>query len=116
MVLDSLNLGGTETHVLSLIKEFMDRGIHVCLLANHGTFSSEFVKLGCTIYNIDFPLYVIKDEFIALRYKNKIKQIISAENINVIHAHQSPSGALCVDVGKELSIPCIFTVHGLLLL
>lgn len=113
MVLDSLNLGGTETHVLSLIKEFMDRDIHVCVLANHGTFSSEFMKLGCTIYNIDFPLYVIKDKNTEIVYKNKIKQIVSVEHINVIHAHQSSSGALCVDVGKELSIPCIFTVHGL---
>ena len=81
MVLDSLNLGGTETHVLSLIKEFMDRDIHVCVLANHGTFSSEFMKLGCTIYNIDFPLYVIKDKNTEIVYKNKIKQIVSVEHI-----------------------------------
>ncbi|WP_250674246.1 glycosyltransferase [Paraclostridium ghonii] len=113
MVLDSLNIGGTETHVYSLIKEFLDRDIKVCLLADHGPYSSEFLKLGCTIYNIDFPLYVIEDVATANRYKNKIKQIILAENINIIHAHQSPSGALCVDIGKELNIPCIFTVHGL---
>lgn len=113
MVLDSLNIGGTETHVYSLIKEFLNRGIKVCLLADHGPYSSEFLKLGCTIYNMDFPLYVIKDLETENRYKNKIKQIILAENINIIHAHQSPSGALCIDIGKELKIPCIFTVHGL---
>ncbi|MDO7205491.1 glycosyltransferase family 4 protein [Paraclostridium bifermentans] len=65
------------------------------------------------MYNMDFPLYVIKDLETQNRYKNKIKQIILAENINIIHVHQSPSGALCIDIGKELKIPCIFTVHGL---
>lgn len=113
MVLDSLNVGGTETHVLTLVSELLKKGISVSLLAGAGAFSEEFSKLGCKIYNMDFPLWVIKADEDEFKYKVQIKQILDNEKINLIHCHQSPSGALCIDVAKEKGIPCVFTIHGL---
>ncbi|NMM65332.1 glycosyltransferase [Clostridium sp. P21] len=113
LVLDSMNIGGTETHVLTLASELLRLGIHVAILSDKGALYEDFEKLGCNIYNMNFPLSIIKSESNSLKYKNKIKNIIIKENVNIIHAHQSPSGSLCIDVAKELNIPCIFTVHGL---
>ena len=113
LTIDSMNIGGTETHVLSLATELIRIGIHVVILSNKGALLNEFNKLGCAIYIMDFPLNVIKSAFSALKYKNKIKKIILKEGINIIHAHQSTSGTLCIDVAREINIPCVFTVHGL---
>ncbi|MBC8062121.1 MAG: glycosyltransferase [Clostridiaceae bacterium] len=113
LAIDSMIIGGTETHVLTLASELIKAGISVVILSDSGALYEEFNKLGCKIYTIDFPLAIINSEDIALGYKNKIKEIIQIEGINIMHLHQSPSGALCIDVANELKIPCVFTVHGL---
>ncbi|SHI90452.1 Glycosyltransferase involved in cell wall bisynthesis [Clostridium cavendishii DSM 21758] len=113
LALDTLNIGGTETHVLSLAKELIKSNVNVVILSNEGPLSQEFQKLNCKIYTIKFPLTIINDYNENISYKNKIKEIVVKENINIIHAHQSPSGAICIDVAKDLRIPSIFTVHGL---
>lgn len=113
LTMDRMNIGGTETHVLTLATELIRVGITVVILSNKGALYEDFKKLGCTIYTMDFPLTIIDSENRALVYKNRIKHIIQKEGINIIHAHQSSSGALCIDVAKELNIPCVFTVHGL---
>ncbi|MBC8060817.1 MAG: glycosyltransferase [Clostridiaceae bacterium] len=113
LTMDSMNIGGTETHVLTLATELIRVGISVVILSNKGVLYEDFTKLGCTIYTMQFPLTIIDSKSSAIVYKDKIKKIIKSEGINVIHAHQSPSGALCIDVAKDLNIPCVFTVHGL---
>lgn len=113
LTMDKMNIGGTETHVLTLATELIRLGISVVILSNIGSLYNDFKKLGCTIYTMDFPLAIIESEKSALVYKNRIKQIIQKEGINIIHAHQSSSGSLCIDIAKDLKIPCVFTVHGL---
>lgn len=112
-VLDSFNIGGTETHVLSLVKEYLKRGIKVTIIGGSGALEGEFKKLNCRIYNMKFPLVILTDKDAIRVFKENIKKIIEVENINIIHAHQSPSGALVIDISKEINIPCIFTVHGM---
>lgn len=113
LAIDSMNIGGTETHVLTLAKELIRTGIAVVILSNGGPLYNDFNKLGCAIYNMGFPLSIIGSEDKARVYKDTIKRIIRDEDINIIHAHQSSSGSLCIDVAKEMNIPCVFTVHGL---
>lgn len=112
-VLDSLGIGGTETHVLALVSELIQRGIKVVILAARGELYDEFDKLGCKIYNIDFPLTIVNESTSKMSLENQIISIINDEDINIVHAHQSPSGALSIDVCKKLNIPCVFTIHGL---
>lgn len=113
LVLDSLNIGGTETHVLKLANELIKSNINVSIIANEGELSAEFNKLNCRIYNMKFPLSIISDANALAVYKNRIKEIAIKEKINIIHAHQSPSGAIAIDVARDLGIASIFTVHGL---
>ena len=113
IVLDKFNIGGTETHALALVKGLIDSNVNVILASNDGPLKSEFKKLNCKIYNVDFPLVLIEEEEEKLKYEDKLKNIITTEKINIVHAHQSPSGSICIDVCNKLKIPCIFTIHGL---
>lgn len=113
MIIDRFNIGGTETHVLSLVKGFIERGIKVTLLADDGPLGDEFNKLSCKVYNMKFPYIVARDLPTINAYKGRLKRIIEAENINMIHCHQSPSGAMAIAIGKDMNIPVVFTIHGL---
>ncbi|MGL4912112.1 MAG: glycosyltransferase [Romboutsia sp.] len=113
MVLDKLNIGGTETHVLSLIKGLLANNIQVAIVAGKGPLKSEFEKLGCNIYEVDFPLTIETDVLKKSEFENMLNKIIDDESINIVHAHQSPSGSICIDLCNKLKIPCVFTIHGL---
>lgn len=113
LVIDRFNIGGTETHVLSLAEELINKGINVVVMANEGPLCVEFEKLNCKIYNVDFPLYIVTDSREKYRYENEIKKIIKEEKINLVHGHQSPSGALCIDICNKMGVACVFTIHGL---
>ena len=113
LVLDSFGVGGTETHVITLAKGLIKKGISVTILGGEGPLSSEFNKLGCKIYNMDFPISIPKDKQVINSLVNKIKNIINAENINIIHGHQSSSGSMALEAAKSYNIPFIFTAHGM---
>ncbi|MBU3089493.1 glycosyltransferase [Clostridium gasigenes] len=112
LVLDRFNVGGTETHVLTLAKELLKQGIAVTILGADGPLGPEFKKLKCKIYNMEFPLIVARDKFTIDVFKEQIRRVIEAEDINIIHGHQSPSGSLALEAGREFNIPYIFTIHG----
>ena len=113
LILDKFNIGGTETHVLTLTKQLINEGVKVTVIAGDGPLGEEFKKLKCKIYNLDFPPTIQKDDGIRNNFLDKIYNIIELEDINLIHAHQSASGSLAVEAGKKLNIPCIFTIHGM---
>lgn len=113
LVLDKFNVGGTETHVLTLAKELINQGIKVTILGQDGPLGAEFKKLNCKIYNMEFPLVILKDKSMIDSFNQKIKRVIEAENISIIHGHQSPSGSLALSASKEYNIPFIFTIHGM---
>ena len=62
LVLDGLDLGGTETHVLSLAKEMGCRGIHVVIASRGGQMEESFRPIRCPMYKIDFPKTMDVDE------------------------------------------------------
>ena len=113
LALDKLNIGGTETHVLTLTRQLIKEGVKVTLLAGDGPLLDEFKKLNCKIYNIDFPPVIPREKKIRDDFIDKIYKIIDNEHINVVHAHQSTSGNLVVEAAEKLNIPSVFTVHGM---
>ncbi|WP_091228773.1 glycosyltransferase [Fontibacillus panacisegetis] len=113
MVLDQFNVGGTETHVLSSVRELLRRRIHVVVVGKKGEMMDAFAALGCPIYELDF----VTDNFIQnfadeKRIVAQMKQILNLEEINIIHAHQIPSSHFAIVASEQLRIPLIFTVHG----
>lgn len=113
MVLDQFNVGGTETHVLTTVRELLRRRIYVVVVGKKGELMDGFAALGCPIYELDFvtddylPNTAHESEIIS-----KIKHILSFERINLIHAHQIPSSYFAIEASEQLRIPLIFTVHG----
>jgi len=112
LVLDGLDLGGTETHVLSLAKEMIHRGIHVVIVSRGGKMEESFHLIRCPIYKISFPKTMdVKGEERELLVK-EAEKILRKERINVIHAHQTPSGYITSLAARKYNIPVVFTVHG----
>ncbi|WP_314588160.1 glycosyltransferase [Paenibacillus terrigena] len=113
MVLDQLNIGGTETYTLSVTRELIKKGVFVVIACKKGKLREHFLGLGCPVYEIDFVL----DNY-ELDYQNRIKNlellksVISSEQIDLVHCHQVPSGSLALLAAKQMHIPCVFTVHG----
>lgn len=113
MVLDQFNVGGTETHVLTTVRELMRRRIHVVVVGKKGVLMDGFAALGCPIYELNF----VTDDYLQNVEKsteiiNQLKHIIKIEEINLIHAHQIPSSYFAIELSDQLHIPLIFTVHG----
>lgn len=113
LALDKFNIGGTETHVLTLTKQLINEGVKVTVVASDGPLAQEFKKLKCKIYNIDFPVVIEADEERRNEFLEKIYEIIRLEKINVVHAHQSSSGNLVVEAAKKMNIGSVFTIHGM---
>lgn len=112
MALDSLDVGGTETHVLSLAEELIQRGVYLVIAGREGKLLSEFKKIGCPIYLVNFPLTLNIEEEQKKDLYEKIRTIMEKEKITIVHAHQTPSGFITFSAAKDLGIPAIFTVHG----
>lgn len=113
MVLDQFNVGGTETHILTTVRELMRRRIHVVVVGRKGEMMDAFAALGCPLYELNF----VTDQYLENRAEEKgiigqLKQIINIEGINLIHAHQIPSGHFAMMASEQLRIPVVFTVHG----
>lgn len=112
MLVDSLNIGGTETHVLNLIMKLLDRGIHVVVGASEGPLTDLFKQNKIQVYNI--PMYITNKSNRNLYSKIKlVKDIIDSENINLLHCHLFTSMRLGKEIYKKYKIPFVTTIHGL---
>lgn len=112
MLIDALNIGGTETHVLNITKTLMDKGIYVVIATSGGPLDSLLQSLGIKIIKI--PFY---GDYISNKRKNGLvqllKSIIDREKINIIHCHLFASMQLANELYRMYKIPYIVTVHGL---
>lgn len=104
MILDSLNVGGTETYVLSVTKKLLNQGYKVVIAARSGPIKHEFYKLDC-------PVYIRISAKPNVMFK-QLTRIIKIHKLNVISAHQTPSALVSINVSYKLKIPFVFTLHG----
>ncbi|MCR8633015.1 glycosyltransferase [Paenibacillus radicis (ex Xue et al. 2023)] len=100
MMLDAFDIGGTETHVLSLTQALLEQGVSVYVAGDSGPLESKFRMLSCKIYN-----YKI--------HSQKFEDWIRINKINVIHAHMESSGIYAMQLCRKLNIPLIYTIHGI---
>lgn len=109
MALDSLNAGGTETHVLSIAEELIRKGQKVILISADGPMRMRFENAGCTIFLFDFQR---SDKAAQIEHVDKLKKILRSQKINCVHVHQTPSGLVAASAAAGLRIPIVFTAHG----
>lgn len=113
MVIDQLNIGGTETYTLSLTRELLRQGAKVVIAGKKGKLLHSLIGLGCTVYELDFVTNYFEanlehySELLRL-----LSSIIETEDIHIVHAHQFPSGKVARKAAEDKHVPFVFTVHG----
>ncbi|NOU94842.1 glycosyltransferase [Paenibacillus sp. LMG 31456] len=113
MVVDQLNIGGTETYTLSITRELIKKGAFVVIASKKGKLLEHFLGLGCPYYEIDFVLDNYEaDHENHIKHLQLLKSVILTEQIDLIHGHQIPSGSLAQIAAEQMNIPYVFTVHG----
>ncbi|BBH21085.1 hypothetical protein Back11_24300 [Paenibacillus baekrokdamisoli] len=113
MVIDQLNLGGTETHTLSVTRELIKKGATVVIACKKGKLLEHFLGLGCPFYEIDFVLDNYEpDHENHFKHLQLLKSVILSEQIDLVHGHQIPSGSIARIAAEQMNIPYVFTVHG----
>lgn len=112
MLVDALNIGGTETHVLNLVRKLMELGAYVVVGTSGGPLTYMFEAYGIKVCHIPFSSDNIsnKDIFSLLKH---VKNILDTEQINLIHAHLFASMRMGSEISKIYGIPYITTIHGL---
>lgn len=112
MLIDALNVGGTETHVLNITKALIDKGIYVVIATSGGPLDSLLEALGVKIIKFSF-----RGDYISNKKKNGmaqlLKSIVDREKINIVHCHLFASMQLANELYRMYKIPYIVTVHGL---
>ncbi|MFD0673164.1 glycosyltransferase family 4 protein [Cohnella sp. GCM10027633] len=112
MVLDSLSVGGTETHVLSLAKALRAQGLNPGCTGASGEFYGEFARAGIPVHFIDLSAGSLMNPAVAKSRIASLRRLMEQRRIQLVHVHQTPSGLYAAQAARELGIPVVFTVHG----
>jgi len=111
MLVNRLNIGGTETHVLSLAKQLKKEGVDVIIGTGGGPLAPLFLGSGLEIAHLPFQT----DNPVYSEYKlllEKTKQLVQERSVNLIHAHSIAALKVGVQVSDETLVPCTATIHG----
>lgn len=112
MILDSLNIGGTETHVFALAKALQSRGHQVIIGTSGGPLTQHFQQAGLEVKLMSFQ----SDNPLASNYVTLLEQaraIVQEYEIDLIHAHLIAGLKIAAQISQEFLIPVVFTAHGM---
>lgn len=112
MMVDALNVGGTETHILNITQSLIRMGIYVVVATSGGPMEGIMNSYGIKIIKIP-----IQGDYISNKKKNgmikRLKGIIDEERINIVHCHLFASMQLASELYRMYQIPYVVTIHGL---
>lgn len=112
MLIDALNIGGTEMYVLELAKSLLKLGAYVVIGTSGGPLEDVFKHFGLKVVKIPFTSDYISNKNIMGLIKIT-KEIIDFEKINLLHCHLFASMQLGNHIYRSYKIPYIVTLHGL---
>ncbi len=100
-------IGGGESHLLDLIRGLTGRDIYIAVLSfSRGAMTERLERLGIPVHIVETGLPF------APAAMRRIKKVILAERINIIHAHGSRAASNVAFVARQCRIPLVYTVHG----
>ncbi len=108
-VIPYLSIGGTEKHLLDLIKGFSDK-YQIILLAPPGETLSSFEA-----HQIKIHLFTRLDQNLLGGLKDffrELKRILESQPVDLIHIHGAPELLFLTRMITPKKIPLVFTVHG----
>ncbi|MBQ9269361.1 MAG: polysaccharide pyruvyl transferase CsaB [Oscillospiraceae bacterium] len=108
MVLNRLDIGGAETHVVDLASALQQMGWDVMVASGGGVFEETLRELG------------IRHDYVPADARNlarmratsrALEQIIRTERPDVVHAHARIPAFLCGRLQKKIGFPLVTTAH-----
>ena len=109
MLTDKMELGGAETHILTLASSLIRRGHSVTLASSGGALAKRLSQTGAR--HITLPLSGKSPRELAISYMGLLK-LIKSEKFDLIHSHARLPSLLASSLAKNNSIPMVCTVHA----
>ncbi len=112
MVVDNLDIGGTETHALEIAKSLQLRGHKLIIGTNGGPFAQKFQQAGLQLVPMSFQ----RDNPIHTNYTDLLQQMrktVIEHEIELIHVHLIAGLKIAHQISQEMLIPIVFTAHGM---
>jgi len=104
-----LDIGGAETHIVELAKGLSREGFNVVVASTGGVYEKELIESNIKVYHV--PLDNKKPHNVIKAYY-QLKNIITEEKIDLVHAHARIPGFICGLLHKKMGFPFVTTAHG----
>ena len=108
MVLNRLEIGGAETHVVDLSASLQKLGWEVLVASGGGVYEQTLRELGIRHFTV--PLDV-RNAFRMRKAQQRLEQIIRQEKPDLVHAHARIPAFLCGRLYRKLGFPFVTTAH-----
>lgn len=100
-------IGGGETHLLSLVENLDRRRFEPVVLSfTEGPMVERLRAMGVRTY----VLYTERP-FDVAKWR-KVKQLMAAEGVDLVHAHGTRASSNTLWAARRLRIPLVYTIHG----
>ena len=120
MLIDSLDIGGAETHLCSLCIQLKNEGHEIAVASRGGQMLNILSNVGIRhhflpSFNIIFPYcsHSTENRFSISDALKKLFQIIIAEKPDIVHAHTRKTAFIANIVCKNQKIPLVSTAHAM---
>ncbi len=107
-ILPALNTGGVERGVVEISKALVDNNFRSIVVSSGGYMVPQITRNGGVHYNLDVKT---KNPFKWSKIRNKLKEILVSENVDLIHFCSRAPAWIGVPLGSILDIPIITSVH-----
>jgi glycosyltransferase involved in cell wall biosynthesis len=104
-----LDIGGAETHIVELAKGLSREGFNVIVASTGGVYEEELRSSNIKLYHV--PLDNKKPHNVIKAYY-QLKNIITDEKIDLVHAHARIPGFICGLLHKKMGFSFVTTAHG----
>ena len=108
-LIDGGFLGGGQTHILSLLKNFDRSEVTAVVSASQsGAFMHEVERSGSRFRPVELP------KLYRLKHLNELRRIIEEEEADILHSHGGVAGMYSGFYRKKSGrIPVVHTIHGI---
>ena len=103
-----LDIGGAETHIVELSKQLQSQGHEIMIASNGGVYVPEIEAAGIRHFKV--PMHR-RNMGCMLQSYRMLRNIIRAEQPDVVHAHARIPAFLCGLLKKRLKFPFVTTAH-----
>ena len=106
MIIDRMDCGGAETHVLELASGLVARGHRVCVVSSGGRLEHELLRRG--VFYVRMPISKVG----AMLSLGRICRLARCGNFDIIHSHSRVASFIADIVSSRTGVRLVTTVHA----